>query len=171
MFEAKIENAKRVEAALAVLRRHARGETVLHAELGAATGLSPSDDTFSAYYTTCQRARNRHRDEDGVTSIPVVDVGFRLLTAQETLVDYQRRQRKRARRQIRKAGRSAAMLPAIDLSMHQRRLREAAIRTARDQERLLSERAARAEETARPAAALPFGRPQGPPRTSEARPE
>jgi len=160
MFDVKAENAERINAALGVLRRYSRGETVPHAVLGAAVGLDPSDDTASEYYRICQKARNRHRDDDGVTSVPVQHVGFRLLTAQETLIDYPRQQRKRARRQIRKAARSASSLPAADLSMHHRRLREAVIQSARAQERLLSERDARAEETARPLASLPFSRPR-----------
>lgn len=160
MFEARAVNVERVESVLVVLRRYGRGETVPHAAIGGATGLDPSDDRASEYYRICRRARDRYRDEDGVTSIPINGVGFRLLTAQETLVDYQRSQMKRARRQVRKAGKSAACLPAADLSLHHRQLREAAIRRAKEQEKFLAERAARADETARPYQSLPFRRPE-----------
>lgn len=162
MFEPKAENADRVESLLSLLRKYGRGETVPHAEISILIGLAPSDDKSSPYYSICQRARVRHRDEDGVTSLAEPGVGFRLLTAQETLTDYQRRQMGRARRQVRKAGKSAACLPAADLSLYQRQLREAAVRRAKEQERLLMDREARAEETSRPYQGLPYRRPEGP---------
>ncbi len=109
-----------VAAAMSILSTYSRGDVIPHGELAQVTGLEPGTQR---YYQIVRRARDLYRASTGVWSREVNSVGYRLLTAEQSLTEEQACRRKRMRRQSNIGAAVAESLPDESLTDHQRRLR------------------------------------------------
>lgn len=121
MFNKRKDTDRLTEAIVNVLRSHERGDVVPHDELEAASGQERGQ---ARYYALVRRAREHYCQESGVWTREVPGVGFRLLSAQESLTEEQRYRRKRMRRQANIGHAVADALPDAGLTEHERRLRQ-----------------------------------------------
>ena len=135
MFPSKAKNEKRVVAVMDLFGGKERGETVTHEEIEAVAGI---DRQYTDYYKLVLRARRRLMNGGGAWSWELPGVGYRLLTADETLTKEPERRARRARRQIVRGSRACQCLDDRDLTPLQRRQKEAAIGHAEDLQRQLA---------------------------------
>lgn len=146
MFDANQDNEDAVARLVSHLRGKQPGEVVDHKDLVRLTGIGRG----TAYYYLVMRARRRLRDDHGIWSEPVKGVGYMLQTPQASLTKEQKRRMKRARRQIGIGEKAAASLPDDQLTPNQRRLKEAAVNSAKQLRKSLAYREAREAEVAQP---------------------
>lgn len=146
MFDANQDNEDAVARLVSHFRGMQPGDVVAHKDIVRLVGVGRG----TAYYQLVMRARRRLRNEHGIWSEPVKGVGYMLQTPQASLTVEQKRRFKRARRQIGIGEKAAASLPDEQLTPNQRRLKEAAVNSAKQLRKSLAYREAREAEVARP---------------------
>lgn len=113
------EITEKVEALYAASESLNRGDTMTHADVTAAIGLTRD---HGRYRYIVRKWRAMLRAERGIEAWPDVDVGYRLCDYDEQINDIPRRRLIRSRRQV---GRGKVALDALagckELSLHQRR--------------------------------------------------
>lgn len=136
MFAQHERNKEAIEKALEVFRSHGPEDVIAHEELEAATGLERGE----TYYRLIRRARELYCSESGTWSREVNGVGYRLLSAEESLTEEQWHRRKKARRQMTVGVNVAEAVPDNRLTDHQRRLKAHVLEShAKLRKELLSE--------------------------------
>jgi len=121
MYRKREDTDEKVAAILQLLATFSRGETVSHREIETVSGLSHGSPR---YYVLVRRARDIYRASNGVWSREVPGVGYRLLSAEQSLTEEQSFRRRKMRRQGNIAATVAETLPDEGLSDHQKRLRQ-----------------------------------------------
>ena len=137
LFAMQDENKIRIGDLLALFRLYKPGQVVPHAEIEEAIEIPQKSDLF---YRLVRIARNRLRDEDGIWSNVVTDVGVALQTPHETLTEEVPRRQRKARRQVGIAAKAVGALNVKKLTPLQRRQREAVLAAAAEQRRMLRHR-------------------------------
>ncbi len=120
MFWKHTRTDEQIASIIAVLSTYNRGEVIPHGELTTASGLTQGSQR---YYQIVRRARDLYRTSTGIWTREVNSVGYRLLTADQSLTEEQAFRRKRMRRQSNIGKAVAETLPDESLSDHQKRLR------------------------------------------------
>ncbi len=120
MFGKHADTDKKIAAVISILTTYSRGDVVPHGELAHVADLEPGTPR---YYTIVRRARDLYRESSGIWTREVNSVGYRLLTAEQSLTEEQAFRRKRMRRQSTIGKDVASAIPDEALTDHQRRLR------------------------------------------------
>jgi hypothetical protein len=132
----RFEKNEELRAMIDTLYDHAaeldRGDVLTHDVVRSILGV----DRHQGHWQHCVNVvRKRLRDDRGIETWPTHNVGYRLLTVDETLRDFPRWRAARARRQERKARKGLAAIPTSSMTPHQQRVRLAQIDAIRASEK------------------------------------
>lgn len=130
MFERVSEISDSVEAIVSMAAELRRGDTLTYERISEAIGLRPYE---GRWVYILKKAVEEIERERGITCRAEITVGIRLLKQDEQLCESERRTRY-GLRQVRRGHRSLQRLPVRELTVHQRRARDAKIELARQTE-------------------------------------
>lgn len=128
MFETKGQNGALIERLYEACEGLGRGDVLTHEVIREILGCEPHEGHWGHCVT---KVRRRLLEERGIDCWPDPTVGYRLMTAEEQLVDAPRRRQLRGFRQLRRNVRSLTALPDRNLTAHQRRMKLLLVEAAR----------------------------------------
>lgn len=97
-----------------------RGDTLPHSEIRAIVGHEPNTGPWQHVMNRVRRDLLKNR---GITMLVDREIGYRMLTHQQTLVVVPDRRLRRAGRQIKRGRRELGALPDKELSLHRRNVK------------------------------------------------
>jgi hypothetical protein len=128
MFESKQEIAEAVDAIYAILDEMDRGDVLEHDKIRKVLRLKPHQGRWDHIV---HKALRRLEKEKGIAYWALHNVGYRLLTAAETLDVVPTKRLAKQAFQAKRIRQSTERLPEKGLTQHQRRLRASTIDLAR----------------------------------------
>jgi hypothetical protein len=151
MFESKESIAKAVKAVHALTEKLERGDVLTHAAIKAVLGLEPHDGRWDH---VVNKVRRMLEDGRGISTWPVTNEGYKLLTREEQL-QLPSWRTVRAIRHFKKSRRAVRALPDRGLTVNQRRAKAFLGDALRDSERGLRRDLRAQREAARPTPTIP----------------
>jgi hypothetical protein len=112
--------AEGVEAVLGAMASLNRGDIITHEDIASASGIPYMGEGWGLLITKVKR---RFEETRGITLWAVVEVGYKLGTAEEQLNAFPARRARRAIRQLNRGLSHMESIPTEDLSAHQQSIR------------------------------------------------